>query len=414
MKVAVIGGGPAGMIAAVECAKNGHSVTVFEKNNKLGKKLYITGKGRCNVTNFCDNREFLQNIVSNPRFMFGAINKFTTADAMKYLEDLGVPLKVERGNRVFPTSDRAVDITVAFERAIKKVGVKVVFNAEIATVEKKEENFELTLHGGSAENFDALVIATGGKSYPATGSTGDGYRFAESFGHTVIKPAAALVPLKVSEIEGRKLSDLPSLEGLSLKNVELSFANGGKPIKMNGEMLFTKDGISGPTVLTLSSLINRTDLSRAEIILDMKPALSDDVLDARLLRDFKEAPNKLLKNVLSGLLPAKMVPFYAELLGDSALKSVGQLSKEERKRLLSLLKGLRFGGLELYPVEFGIITAGGVTIREINPSTMESKLVPNLFFAGEVLDMDAKTGGFNIQIALSTGFVAGASIGGHK
>ncbi len=414
MKVAVIGGGPAGMIAAVECAKNGHSVTIYEKNNKLGKKLYITGKGRCNVTNFCDKQEFLQNIVSNPRFLFGAINKFSSADTMKYLEDLGVPLKIERGNRVFPTSDRAVDITAAFERAIKRLGVNVKFNSEITSVKKVSDEFEIAYSANSVERCDALVIATGGKSYPATGSTGDGYGFAEGFGHKVTKTVPALVPIKVKTIEGREASGLPSLEGLSLKNVEISFINGRKPIKINGEMLFTKDGISGPIVLTLSSLVNRTDISHAEIALDMKPALKEEVLDARLLRDFRTSPNKMLKNVLDGLLPSKIIPVYAELMGESSTKSVGQLSKEERRKLLLLFKNLRFGGLELYPIEYGIITAGGVNVNEINPSTMESKLISNLYFAGEVLDVDAKTGGFNIQIALSTGYVAGASIGGTK
>lgn len=414
MKVAVIGGGPAGMITAVECAKNGHSAVIYEKNAKLGKKLYITGKGRCNVTNFCDGEEFLKNVVTNSRFMYGAINKFSPTDAMKYLEDMGVPLKVERGNRVFPSSDRAVDVTAAFERAIRREGVKVKFNAEISRVSQNETGFDIRLSDGSVEYADSVVIACGGISYPATGSTGDGYRFAEDFGHKVVRPVSALVPIKVKAIEGRDAAKLPSLEGLSLKNVEISFVNGKKPLKFGGEMLFTKDGISGPIALTLSSFINRTDLSRAEIILDMKPALNDAELDARLLREFKAAPNKMLKNIFSDLLPAKIIPLYTELMDESSVKPTAQLTREERKKLVGLLKNLRLSGLQLYPVEFGIITAGGVAVNQINPTTMESKLVKNLFFVGEVLDVDAKTGGFNIQIALSTGFVAGRSIGGTK
>lgn len=414
MKVAVIGGGPAGMIAAVECAKKGHSAIIYEKNPKLGKKLFITGKGRCNVTNFCDGEEFLKNVVTNSRFMYGAINKFSPMDAMKYLEDLGVPLKVERGNRVFPTSDRAVDITAAFERAIRREGVKVKFNAEISRVCKTENGFEIRLEDGSSESADAVIIATGGISYPATGSTGDGYRFAEELGHKVVRPVSALVPIKVKTIEGREAAKLPPLEGLSLKNVEISFVNGKKPLKFGGEMLFVKDGISGPIALTLSSFINRSDLSSAEIVLDMKPALKDAELDARLLREFTAAPNKMLKNIFSELLPAKIIPLYVELMEDSSLKTAGQLSREERKKLTYLLKSLHLSGLELYPAEFGIITAGGVAVNQINPSTMESKSVKNLYFAGEVLDVDAKTGGFNIQIALSTGYVAGTNIGGTK
>lgn len=396
MKIAIIGGGPAGMMCAIKAAEN-HKVTIFEKNEKLGKKLFITGKGRCNLTNYCDEREFLKNIVNNSSFMYSSIYSFSPFTTNYYFEELGLPLKVERGNRVFPASDKSSDVIKAYEKKLKALGVKINLNYEVTSIEKVDGRFIIN----GREKFDKVVIATGGISYKLTGSTGDGYKFAKDFGHKVIDQVPGLI--------GINLKNNFSLTGLTLKNVELKILRDRKILSREfGEMLFTHRGISGPIVLTTSSKINR--LKDFEIYLDLKPALDPEKLDARILRDFHENQNKNLENVMKSLLPRDLIIYVLEGAGISGDKKVNQITKEDRESLIRTIKNfaLKFDSLD--DIDRAIVTSGGVDVKDIDPKTMESKKVKGLYFIGEVLDLDGLTGGFNIQIANSTGYSCGINL----
>lgn len=396
MKVAIIGGGPAGMMCAIKAAEN-HQVTIFEKNEKLGKKLFITGKGRCNLTNYCDEREFLKNIVNNSSFMYSSIYSFSPFTTYYYFEELGLPLKVERGNRIFPASDKSSDVIRAYEKKLKALGVKINLNYEVTSIEKVDGKFIIN----GRENFDKVVIASGGISYKLTGSTGDGYKFAKDFGHKVIDQVPGLI--------GINLKNNFSLAGLTLKNVELKILKDKKILSREfGEMLFTHRGISGPIVLTTSSKINR--LKDFEMYLDLKPALDPEKLDARILRDFHENQNKNLENVMKSLLPRDLIIYVLEGAGISGDKKVNQITKEDRESLVRTIKNfsLKFDSLD--DIDRAIVTSGGVDVKDIDPKTMESKKVKGLYFIGEVLDLDGLTGGFNIQIANSTGYSCGINL----
>lgn len=401
MKVAVIGGGASGMMAAISAAQNGACVTLLEKNEKTGKKMYISGKGRCNFTNDCSVQEFLQNIVTNPRFLQGALHKLTPQNTMEFCEEYGLKCKVERGNRVFPVSDKSSDVIKVFNNALKNVGVSVRLNSEVLAVSSLDGRFCVETAFGK-EFFDKVIVATGGFSYRATGCDGFGYKIAKKFGHTVVPLKSALCRILC---RGTK-----SLEGLSLKNVEVSFCRNGKALASQfGEMLFTDDGMSGPAVLSLSSAVNKLACADAQLRVDLKPALNAETLDARVLRDFSERMNKNFENALDGLLPERLIAKVVEQCGIAPNKKVHQVTATERAKLVSTLKGLNFDFVGLDDVNNGIVTSGGVNVAEVNPATMESKLISGLYFAGETLDVDAYTGGFNMQIAFSTGFVAGKS-----
>lgn len=401
--VCVIGGGAAGMMAAYYAAINGGEVTLYERNDNCGKKLNITGKGRCNLTNLCDIQTFLTNVPVNPRFLYKALNNLTPEDTMAVFESFGVPLKVERGRRVFPVSDKAADITAALYRAMTDVGVKVVHN-RVRGVTVKEGVFKgIRLYGGKEVQYDTCIIATGGASYPKTGSDGDGYRFATEAGHSIVPLSPSLVPLCAAGNLCKRCM------GLSLKNVKVSFySSEGKLLySEQGEMLFTHFGISGPLVLSASAHLG--DASGVMVSIDLKPALDGETLDKRLLRDFEENRNRDFCNSLGALLPQKLIPVIVELSGIPEHKKVNSITKEERKRLAELIKGLKLTLTGKRPIDEAIVTSGGVTVGEINPSTMESKLVHGLFFAGEVIDVDAYTGGYNLQIAFATGALAGTN-----
>lgn len=400
MKIAVVGGGPAGMMAAIAASTNGAEITLFEKNEKLGKKLYISGKGRCNLTNACAPREFLDNVVNNSKFMFGAINKFSPDDAVRFFEIRGLGTKVERGKRVFPVSDKSSDVIKTLEGELKRLGVKVCLNLPVLSLSFAENGVSLTTITGIL-SFDRVIIATGGLSYSATGSTGDGYKFAQSCGHNITELRPALCRILCRGVE--------KLEGLSLKNVTVGLEDcEGRTVDSEfGEMLFTDDGVSGPAVLTLSSRVNRLELKNAKVVIDLKPALDLEKLDARVLRDFSENVNKNFINSLGDLLPERLIEVVATQSGIPFYKKVNQITVAEREKLLTVLKSLKFPFVGLGDIEHGIVTSGGVDVKEINPATMESKKQKGLYFAGEVLDVDAYTGGFNIQIAMSTGYVAG-------
>lgn len=400
MRVAVIGGGPAGMMSAIAAAAKGADVTLFEKNEKLGKKLYISGKGRCNITNDCDTQNFIKNVVTNAKFLLGAINKFTTQDTMDFCRDNGLPIKVERGKRVFPQSDKSSDVIKVFAKVLSDNRVKVRLNCEIMCLEYQDST--ILLHTISdIIQFDSVILATGGMSYSATGSTGDGYKFARNLGHSIVEPKPALCRIVCGSTN--------ELEGLSLKNVTVSLKDrNGKAIATEfGELLFTNNGVSGPAALTLSSRINRLLGRGCDIAIDLKPALDCETLNARVLRDFSARMNKSFANSLDDLLPEKLRRFVAVRSGIPLDKKVNQITVEERNGLVDLIKNLTFPFVGIDDIEYGIVTSGGVDVRQVNPSTMESKIIPNLYFAGELLDVDAFTGGFNIQIALSTGYVAG-------
>lgn len=405
--VIVIGGGAAGMMAAHAAAECGHSVVLLEKNEKLGKKLYITGKGRCNVTNACEADKFFESIVSNPKFLYSAFYAFDNRRMMELLKSAGCPLKTERGARVFPTSDHASDVTAALERLLRKgkVSLRLKTTVREVTVEGGKITGVLLADGGRLR-ADAVVIATGGLSYPATGSTGDGYRMAEKLGHTVRECVPALAPMEIEE------AWCASLQGLSLKNVTLTMYCGAKKIWQGfGEMLFTHFGISGPLVLSASSFYAKCkDRQNVTAVVDLKPALGEEQLDKRILRDFEQNLNKQFKNVVGSLYPAKLTPVMIGLAGIDGEKKIHEITRKERGRLVDVTKRLtmRVKGVRDYTE--AIITQGGVKVKEVNPSTMESKLVRGLYFAGEVLDLDAVTGGFNLQIAWSTGHLAGSSI----
>lgn len=404
MNIAVIGAGPGGLIAAAEAAKAGASVTLFDKNEKAGKKLYITGKGRCNVTNMRPPGEFLEFVVRNRKYLYGAIYSFSPENTVELIESNGVKTKVERGNRVFPQSDKASDITKALVKNAERYGVNFSYNSEITDITKVDNEFLITSRNGKIR-FDKVIIACGGISYPTTGSTGDGYVFAKKFGHKIVEPRPALVGLTLKE-------SVKKLQGLSLKNVTATISGGGIDESRFGEMLFTSSGVSGPIILSLSSYINRVgNLKDMTLTVDLKPAMTDEELDKRVLNDFNKNINKRFKNSLDELLPKSLIPYIIEVTGISPEKPLNSITKEDRSKLVHTLKNLRFGIASLGSINEAVVTSGGVNVSEVNPKTMESKLVPGVYFAGEVLDVDALTGGFNIQIALSTGYVAGKSAG---
>lgn len=406
-RTVVIGGGAAGMMAAAAAAESGRPVILLEKNEKLGKKLYITGKGRCNVTNACGREEFFENIVSNPKFFYSAFHTFDNGRLQAFLESNGCRLKVERGERVFPLSDHASDVTAALERFLKSRGVQVRLHSEVRTVEAEDESVTgVVLSDGSAIPAEAVIVATGGLSYPSTGSTGDGYRMAQSLGHTVTDCVPALVSLETEEDWCQKL------QGLSLKNVSLAMSCGKKKLYHGfGEMLFTHYGVSGPLVLSASSFYGKRKGTEAALLtIDLKPALSEEQLDKRILRDFEENRNRQFKNALGGLYPAKLIPVMIERSGIAPEKKVHEVTRQERMRLAELTKAFTLHVKRPRGFDEAVITQGGVSVKEVNPSTMESKLIRGLYFAGELLDLDGLTGGFNLQIAWSTGYLAGNSV----
>ncbi len=409
MKTIVIGAGPAGMAAAIACAKNSNDVILFEKNEKIGKKLFITGKGRCNVTNACLRDEFFENIVSNPKFLYSAFSQFNNEDLMKLIEDNGTPLKTERGNRVFPVSDHSSDIIKALNNALKDYGVNVRLNTSVKEIIIKDQTAVGVLtDDGERIAADRVIVATGGVSYKSTGSTGDGLHWAGESGHRISSIKPALVPLETRERWPGELS------GLSLKNVTLSLLIKDKlKYKEMGEMLFTHFGISGPLVLTASSILASSDEKDIKVLIDLKPALSDDEFDARLIRELKEGNKKDLKNILGNLYPIKLGLKICELAEVDIYKKCNEITKEERKRLLDLTKRLPLTIKGTRDFDEAIITHGGISVKDINPKTMESKVIKGLFFAGEVIDVDAFTGGFNLQIAFSTGYLAGMNSGGE-
>lgn len=403
--VAIIGGGAAGLVAAIHAARLGADVTVFEKNDRCGRKLRITGKGRCNVTNHCTRDVFFANITGNARFLFSAWDRFSSEDTEAFFEELGVPLKIERGNRVFPVSDKATDIVDALMRECRRLGVKMQHETVLGLLLREGCVAGVQIAHGD-EIFDTVIVATGGASYPLTGSTGDGYRFAEAAGHTVVPPIPSLVPL----VEDG--SFCASVQGLSLRNVRLSVRDTttGKTVFEDfGEMLFTHYGLSGPLVLSASAHLAHMTKGRYEVRIDLKPALDEKTLDARLLSDFKKYQNRDFSNALADLLPQKLIAPLVARSGIDAHKKVNAVTKEERAAFLTLLKGLDVKIRGFRPIAEAIVTKGGVTLAEISPRTMESRKIKGLYFAGEVLDLDAYTGGFNLQIAFSTAVLAGES-----
>ena len=404
--VIVIGGGAAGLMAAYHAAKNENAVTLIEKNQKVGRKIMITGKGRCNVTNNCDNDTFIKNVAVNGRFLYSAISSFTAADTMDFFENAGVPLKTERGNRVFPVSDKSSDIVDALFSTVKKCGVKIV-NGTVKKLIKQDERFFIELEDGEVIFADGVIIATGGASYPLTGSNGDGYEFARKLGHTIVPIKPSLVPLEIHEGFCTKLS------GLTLKNVTLKVFEEGKEKPVFGElgeMLFTHFGVSGPLVLSASSLMRSVDKTKYFAFIDLKPALDAQTLDKRLQRDLIENSNKDVVNSLDKLLPKSLIPVVLKLADIDERQKSNQMTKEQRNALCGVIKGLKLTVTGFRPIEEAIITSGGVKVQEINPKTMESKIVQGLYFAGEIIDTDAYTGGFNLQIAFSTGALAGKNI----
>ena len=401
MKTVVVGGGPAGLISAYFRAKRGEEVTLVEKNEKLGKKLYITGKGRCNVTNDCDEEEFLSNVVSNPKFLTGAIHRFSPEKFIGFLEEK-VRLKTERGNRVFPLSDKASDITKTLEKYAVEAGVKIKLNEKVLSVDAENGEIRSVTTNKNSYPCENAIICTGGMSYPLTGSTGDGYNFAKTLGHTIIKPVAALSGINVKGDFYKKL------QGISLKNIKITVYDSDKKIYEDfGEMLFTHFGVSGPVIISASSYINRRDLSKIRFSLDLKPAITEKQLDDRILRDFEKFKNKSLKNSLEDLLLKGLIPVILNAAKIDGEKKNNELTAVERKRLVETIKSFDFYPASLRDISEAIVTAGGVSVKEINSKTMESKLVKGLYFAGEILDLDALTGGFNITIAATTAYAAG-------
>ena len=401
-RVAVIGAGAAGMMSAIYAAQNGALVTVFEKNDRVGKKLAITGKGRCNVTNDCDTQELLKNIISNPKFLYASFSNLDTQDTKAFFENLGVPLKTERGRRVFPVSDKAMDIVHALKSCMLDYGVTLKHERviDIFTCDGKVSGVETDI--GRYE-FDAVVLATGGASYPQTGSDGDGYRFAKKLSHTVTPLVPSLVPLETEE-------NLSEIMGVSLKNVTLKIKNNqnGKIVfEEMGEMLFTHFGLSGPLVLSASCHMAKMERGKYTALVDFKPALDEKTLDNRILSDFSKQLNRDFGNALGGLLPSKIIPFMVEKSGIDPLTKVNNITKQQRQALLHTLKALTLEIKGFRPIKEAIVTQGGISTSEINPSTMESKKVKGLYFAGEIIDVDAYTGGYNLQIAFSTGALAG-------
>lgn len=404
MNTIVIGGGPAGMISAYYSSLYGDNTILIEKNEKLGKKLYITGKGRCNVTNDCDAAEFLQNVVTNSRFLTGTIYSFPPRDLMGLLEQNGLPLKTERGRRVFPESDKSSDVIKTLSDMLKSVGVTVKLNETVTDILVENGAVKCVKTDLGDYPCDKVIVATGGISYPLTGSTGDGYKFARKLGHSVINPVQALVPFKI------KGNYCTALSGLTLKNVTLNVDYEAKRVVSEfGELLFTHQGVSGPVVLTASSRINRLEKSKISMWIDLKPALDEETLNQRIVRDFEELKNRELKNSLNKLLPSSLVPFVIEKSGVRESKRNNEITKEERLKILHAIKHFTLDYDGLMPFSQAVVTSGGVSVKEVDPKTMQSKLVDGLYFAGEVLDVDAVTGGYNLQIAFATGVRAGSN-----
>lgn len=404
-KVVVIGGGAAGMVAASTASSMGHDVTLVEKNERLGRKLLITGKGRCNITNDCDIEELIENTPTNGKFLYSAFYTFTNEQVIDMFNSLGVKTKTERGKRVFPESDKAKDVVVALEKQMKQNKVNVVLNANVKKIEQKNGKIEgVVLSNNKIIKCDSVIIATGGVSYPRTGSTGDGYKFAKSLGHTIIKPKPSLIGLETFE-------DVYSLNKLSLRNIAIKVIDKkGKSIYEDfGEMEFSDIGIEGPVIRSASCRMKSFENETYKVIVDLKPALDEEMLDKRIQKDFKKYTNKKFENSLDDLLPKKLIPYIINLSGIDKELVVHQISRKQRKDLVNLLKNLEFNIRNYKSIDEAIITSGGVKTSEISSSTMESKLIKGLFFAGEVIDVDAYTGGFNLQIAFSTGYLAGIS-----
>ena len=406
--VIVVGGGAAGMMAAVFAARNGQNVQLLEKNEKLGKKLFITGKGRCNITNAADIEDLFTAVISNPKFLYSGFYSFTNQQVIDFFEELGVKTKVERGERVFPVSDHSSDVIAAFSRELKLLGVSVSLHTEVKELLCEQDKVcGVLLTNGKKMKADAVIVATGGISYPSTGSTGDGYRFARETGHRVTELLPSLVPMEVRQWYAKEL------QGLSLRNIEIRITDGKKKLYEEfGEMLFTHYGVTGPVILSASSVVGKT-LRKKELTLhiDLKPALSEEQLDKRILREFDANHNKQYKNSIDSLFPAKLKPVMIELSEIEPEKKVNEITKEERQRLVHLIKDFTMTLTGLRGYNEAIITKGGVSVKEIDPGTMESKKMKGLYFAGEVLDLDAVTGGYNLQIAWSTGYLAGINAG---
>lgn len=440
MRVVVIGGGPAGMMAAITASQCGDEVYLLEKNSKLGKKLLITGKGRCNITSSLDIKNFIANVPGNGRFLYSAFDNYTNIDIIEFLKKYGVDIKEERGNRIFPTSDKSIDVLNAFQKELNNQHIKIKFNSKVVDIEIQKNNTSIEFNEKNSDvqslneyedrvksvsyidengvtnkiSADKVIIATGGKTYPETGSTGDGYVLAKKLGHTITTIRPSLVPLTSN---GISLNICKNLQGLSLRNVGIKLVDTTKQkiiYEDFGEMIFTHFGVSGPTILSASAHLirykNVDELlknNKIQLIVDLKPALSTEKLDLRIQRDFLEAKNKLFKNSLNNLLPQKMIDTIISISEISPNKHINEVTKEERGRLVKILKNFTITISGFRPIEEGIVTSGGISIKEINPKTMESKLVKRLYFAGEIIDVDAYTGGFNLQIAYSTGYTAG-------
>ncbi len=415
MKVVVIGGGPAGMMSAITSAENGNEVILLEKNKSLGKKLLITGKGRCNITSSLPMEDFIKNTPGNGMFLYSAYNKFTNKDIINFLNEQGLEVKEERGNRIFPITDKSIDVLNCFEKKIKSLkNIKIMYEMPVLEILIDEEKnvTGVKCENGAIIKAEKVILATGGKSYPLTGSTGDGYEMAQKLGHTITKLKPSLVPLETYEQDLHQ-----SLQGLSLRNVKIKMLDVSKNKQIYedfGEMLFTHFGISGPVILSGSAHLVRyknidelLKTKKIKLIIDLKPALTEEKLNDRILRDFEEFKNKNFKNSLEKLLPQKLIPVIIERSGINPDKQVNSITKQERMKIVKLLKEFEITLKNFRRIEDGIITAGGISIKEVNPKTMESKLISGLYFAGEILDVDSYTGGFNLQIAYSTGFVAG-------
>ena len=404
-KIVVIGAGAAGMIAAATASSMGHDVILLEKNDRVGKKLLITGKGRCNITNDCDIEELIENVTTNGKFLYSSFYTFTNDQVIDMFNSLGVKTKTERGKRVFPESDKAKDVVVALEKQLNQNNVRLFTNSSVDKIEVKDGKVKcVVLKNKKVINCDSVIVATGGVSYPRTGSTGDGYKFAKNLGHTIVKPIPSLIGLETIE-------DVSELNKLSLRNINIKLINKkGKNIFEDfGEMEFTDYGIDGPTIKSASCKMKSLENETYKIIVDLKPALSQETLDKRIQKDFKKYTNKKFENSLDDLLPKKLIPYVIKNSNIDKDLVVHQISKEQRKNLVNLLKNMEFNIKNYRPIDEAIVTSGGVKTSEINSSTMESKLVQGLYFAGEVIDVDAYTGGFNLQIAFSTGYLAGIS-----